>query len=379
MAAVKVFIFLQDIDLGGALRQASLLSDGLMRKGHEVAVAGWASRNEGWRFVWNAPVEPKVLFTTSADGVLDRMARVVRTSAALRRRLEKDKFDVLYVMQGDVARLIAWLATRHIHTRLVWGLRGSPTGIRMPRGWRNAALLRLSTWASQTAPLIIANSAAGYAGRRPRDSRGLVIHNGFDTERFKPDLDARRRVRSEWGVAEEKLIGVGARLSDSKGHAVFIKAAVLLAGRRADARFVIAGEGPERDRLRRLAREAGLAEKVIWAGARADMPAVYNAFDVVCSPSLRGEGCPNVIGEAMASGVPCVVTDVGASATLAGGLCAVVPPGDATALADALGATLDRLEQIDRLQLRERIVTEFSAAAMVERTERALAEIAALR
>lgn len=377
MGAVKVLILLQDIALGGALRQASLLTAGLLGKGHEVAVVGWR-RDDDWKFVWRAPVEPDVLFTTPAGGGLNRLTRLVRTSAALRKRLINEKFDVLYGMQGDVARLAAWLATRGIDTALVWGLRGSATGLVSRRRRKVAALRRLRSWAAANVPLIIANSTAAFgpaSGLRVRHGRQLVIDNGFDAERFKPDTAARRQCRSAWGIAEEKLIGVTARLTAPKGHGIFFEAIARVAARHPDARFVVVGDGPERRRLEHLSREVGVADKTIWAGAREDMNAVYNALDILCSPSLYGEGCPNIIGEAMACGVLCVVTDVGESAKLVGELGSIVPPGDAPALAEALTAALDGLHAVDRRALRERIVQRFSVEAMVEQTEKAMLEL----
>ena len=124
-------------------------------------------------------------------------------------------------------------------------------------------------------------------------------------------------MRLEWGIAEcEKLIGQVGRLDPMKDHSTFLKAAALLAHERKDVRFVCVGEGPTgyRDELYSLAKTLGLASRLIWAGSRRDMPAVYNAFDVAVSSSRWGEGLPNVIAEAMACGVPCVVTDVGDSA-----------------------------------------------------------------
>src|SRR5204863_5546517 len=98
------------------------------------------------------------------------------------------------------------------------------------------------------------------------------------------------------------------------------------------------GSGPETyaRELEQLGGELGIREKVIWAGPWADMPAVYNAFDIASSSSAFGEGFPNVVGEAMACGVPCVVTDVGDSAFIVGDTGKVVPPKQPERLAEAL-------------------------------------------
>jgi glycosyltransferase involved in cell wall biosynthesis len=183
-------------------------------------------------------------------------------------------------------------------------------------------------------------------------------------------------VRSEWKVTDAKLIGIVARLAVSKGHRIFLAAAALLGRERNDARFVIVGEGSDKRALELLSVELGIAENLIWAGARRDMPAVYNALDVLCSASIRGEGFSNVIGEAMACGVPCVVTRVGDSARIVGDLGIAVAPGDARALARAWAAMLAKLDRIDRRQLRDRIVKQFGLEVMVDATEKALIEVA---
>jgi glycosyltransferase involved in cell wall biosynthesis len=224
-------------------------------------------------------------------------------------------------------------------------------------------------------PLIIANSAAGFGpGDRFNFRRGrrLVIYNGFDSERFRPDAEARHRLRTAWGVGAEKLIGVAARLAPFKGHGIFFTAIARITARHPDTRYVVVGDGPQKPRLEHLAGELGVADKIIWAGAQENMQVVYNALDILCSPSVRGEGCPNVIGEAMACGVLCVVTDVGASADVVGELGLVVPPNDAATLAAALSSALDGLHTVDRRALRLRITERFSVEAMVAETEKAL-------
>ena len=171
------------------------------------------------------------------------------------------------------------------------------------------------------------------------------------------------------------MIGLVGRLDPVKGHSTFITAATLLADERKDVRFVCVGEGPQtyRIQLERLSQELGLTECLIWAGARKDMPAVYNALDIVCSPSYS-EAFPNIVAEAMACGVPCVVTDVGDTAKIVGDEGIMVSPGDPHMLAKGLKTMLQGLHEINPHHLRERIVRRFSVETMIEATERILIE-----
>jgi glycosyltransferase involved in cell wall biosynthesis len=99
---------------------------------------------------------------------------------------------------------------------------------------------------------------------------------------------------------------------------------------------------------------------------------VYNALDLACLSSTCGEGFPNVLGEAMACGVPCAATDVGDAALVLGAAGELARPGDAAALAEALARLLERLEREGAglaAACRERVVREFSLPRMVEATE----------
>jgi len=136
------------------------------------------------------------------------------------------------------------------------------------------------------------------------------------------------------------------------------------------------GDGPDsyKSKLRALAEELRLTEKLIWAGFRDDLAAVYNALDLLTSSSY-GEGFPNVVAEAMACGIPCVVTDVGDSACIVGDTGLVVPPKDPEALSNGWKEIL-ALSQLDReargKASRARIVEEFSVNQLVERTQTVL-------
>jgi glycosyltransferase involved in cell wall biosynthesis len=261
-------------------------------------------------------------------------------------------------------------------TRIVWGIRGSYMDFSQYE-WTERLLFRLECLCARFADLVISNSEAGRKhclAHGFSNKRIVVIPNGIDTDQFQPDEDARRQVREAWGVGtSEHLIGLVGRLDPIKDHATFLQAAAQLVLERSDVRFVCIGDGPAdySAQLQAQGTALGLAEKLIWAGARSDMSAVQNALDIATSSSL-GEGFPNAIGEAMACGVPCVVTDVGDSAWIVGDTGIVVPAGDAAALAAGWVTCLawDSGEQGQKA--RTRIVDDFSVPHLARRTEEAL-------
>jgi len=264
-------------------------------------------------------------------------------------------------------------------TKMVWGIRASNVDLR-----KYDRVVRVSYWLarklSRFADRIIANS---YAGRDHAVAHGFpadkitVVSNGIDTAVFVPDSAERKRIRAEWGISEdEKIVGIAGRLDPVKGYETFLRAATLLMGEHRDVRFVCVGDGSEtyKRELHGLAESLGLAGKVIWTGSRADMPAVYNAFDMLCSAS-HSEGFSNVIGEAMSCGVPCVVTDVGDASLIVGETGGVVRPESPEALRDGIEIMLGRLraEGADvRIEARQRIISEFSLEKLVVRTTHVL-------
>ena len=193
-------------------------------------------------------------------------------------------------------------------------------------------LFQVNRMASHAVHLIIANSRvaaeemaqAGYP--RPRM---MVIPNGTDVERFRPQVELGRDLRKEWGIpAESKLIGMAARLDPMKDHATFVRAAQILALRRSDVHFVCVGEGLGLTRSAALATigQAALGSRLQWRGQVRDMPSFYSTLDLLASSSAFGESFSNVVAEAMSCGVPCVVTDVGDSRDIVGDTGLVGPP-----------------------------------------------------
>ena len=373
---MKILFFIEHLGLGGVVRQVSILADHLGRRGHDVSLLALYTIDPHWNLVSKVNFD---VLTEKPEGLVSAGIRFTKAALALRRLLKKTDIDILYSFQGPNARLIAWLATRGMaNTQLVWGFQGAGRrNTSRARDWKLALPSHLAKWVSGSVPLMIANSEAGYTHHKTggyRCIKQLVINNGFDTDEFKPDSEARIRLRSQWKIKNEALIGIVGRLFVLKGHRIFLEAAALLRKERTDVRFVIVGDGPDKRELELLSHELGLTESVILPGARQDMPAVYNALDILCSSSYS-EGLPNVIGEAMACGVPCVVTDVGDSAKIVGDQGVVVPAGDSQVLAKGLKTMLSKLNDIKPLEIRDRIVRHFSLENLVDATETALNQI----
>lgn len=284
--------------------------------------------------------------------------------------------DILYGYLGASHLMTIFLKKFYPSIVMIWGVRSSYVDLSR-YDWLENLIFKLQCFFSHFADLIIVNSYSGrdyHLAHGFPDSKMRVIPNGIDTEQYQPKPELKSNVRSEWGVTKETfLIGRIGRLDPMKDYPTFLKAAALFYKQKKDARFVCVGSGTGYylQELLQLAKELGIGEQVIWAGARSDMAAVYSALDIACSSSY-GEGFPNVIGEAMACGLPCVVTDVGDSAWIVGDTGIVVPPQDPEALAAGLLSCRERnLYQMGH-KARNRIIDNFSVEQLVKQTTEVL-------
>jgi glycosyltransferase involved in cell wall biosynthesis len=282
--------------------------------------------------------------------------------------------DVLHGYLSTPNLLTIFLKPFFPSTQMIWGMRDSNQDL-SHYDWLSRLLFPWECFLSRFADLIIFNSQAGrayYLAQGFPADKTVVILNGIDTDRFQPNREARIKVRSEWGVSEETiLIGLVGRFDPMKDHPTFLKAAALLCQDRQDISFVCVGSGSESyaQELYRLAKQLDISEKVIWAGTRVDMPAVYNAFDIAASSSAFGEGFANVIGEAMACGILCVVTDVGDSGWIVDNTGIVVPHQNPEALAQGWRSLIEQQQYqnpVTKLKARSRIISEFNCNKLVQ-------------
>lgn len=211
----------------------------------------------------------------------------------------------------------------------------------------------------------------------------VVVPNGFDLSRFRQDTFARDDVRQELGLHPDvPLVGLIGRFDPQKNHAGFLEAAGLLNKKMPKVHLLLAGKGIDEnnDELMQAVRKSGVNGVVHLLGLRSDIPRLMAALDVLASSSI-GEAFPNVLGEAMACGVPCAVTDVGDSAYIVGDTGRVVPPADATKLAAAMENLLI-LSSEERKTLgeraRARVAEHFEIGNVVKQYELFYVELAEL-
>jgi glycosyltransferase involved in cell wall biosynthesis len=292
---------------------------------------------------------------------------------ALVRVLRRDRPDLVQTWMYH-ADLLGGLAARALGVPVVWGVRH---GRLVERDKLLTRLTRrLCAWTSHWIPAaVVCNSdealrthaACGYA-----TGKLVVVPNGFDLARFRPDSDARASVRAELGLASDApVVGLVARYHPHKDHATFLAAAARVRAEREGVRFVLCGSGVDGANAELVAAidRLDLRGAVRLLGQRDDVERVLASLDVACISSTT-ESFPNVLGEAMACAVPCVSTDCGDIAELLGDTGTIVPVGDADAFACAV-ASLLRLDPAERAArgaaARRRVTERFEMAVVATR------------
>jgi glycosyltransferase involved in cell wall biosynthesis len=280
-----------------------------------------------------------------------------------------------------VALLAMYLSARRVP--VLWSIHHSVYRLADEKP-RTARLIRLSAIVSRQVLRIIyvsrisadQHEALGFAA-----DRTVVIPNGFDCEAFIPSKQARSALRRQLNVSEDTiLIGLIGRFHPMKDHASFFQAADMISRASQAIQFVLAGKGIDwkNSAIADLIERFRLDGRVHLLGERDNIPELTAGLDIATSSSFS-ESFPLVVGEAMACGVPCVVTDVGDSKGIVGDTGITVPPRDPVALAGGW-ARLIASGSTDRKRLgeaaRRRIMDNFSLDSAVRQYENLYDELA---
>lgn len=167
------------------------------------------------------------------------------------------------------------------------------------------------------------------------EAKVFMIPNGIDTQHFVADHDARTKWRKQLNISPDApVVGIVAALRPEKNHDLFLESARLTLSTVGDAQFVIAGDGPERQRLQALAEELKIQEHVHFIGSTPDIPGVLSMIDIF-SLTSHNEAKPVSILEALSCQRPVAATAVGSvnESVIEGVTGFMVPPGDETKMA----------------------------------------------
>lgn len=298
----------------------------------------------------------------------------IRLLWTLRRAIESEKPDVVHgwMHHGNLAATVAM--TKLTRVKHVWAVHQSFNGYSLESraarvGIRLAAAL---SWQPKRIIYVSRVAARQYEAIGFRASKSVVIPNGIDCGRFHPDEATRNSLRHQLGIdLDAVVIGMVARWHPMKDHTTLLSACAAVLRKVPGVRVVLVGRNVDGGNpyIASIIESLGLERATILLGERHDMERLYNVFDVLALSSW-GEAFPLVLCEAMASGVPCVTTDVGDSSWIVGSAGKSVSPRNPDALGSAILELID-LGRNGRKRLgsiaRARIVDHFDINTIANR------------
>ena len=233
----------------------------------------------------------------------------------------------------------------------------------------------LCSWLSRFLPSVIVCCAESarvvHTEKGYNQKKMVVISNGYDLRVFSKNPTLRRKARATFGIGDDDVVvGTVGRFDPLKDYRNFVLSAKVLASQVERLKFLMVGPGMDsRNKiLQAWLAESEFGDKFVLAGESNDIPGCLAAMDVFCLSSSK-EGFPNVVCEAMAMNVPCVVTKAGDAAEIVADSGIVVAPGDSTALTEALRTMLSkgapervRLGELARLRIEKHYSIEIASA-----------------
>ncbi len=274
------------------------------------------------------------------------------------------------------ANIATTLANLFLHIPVIWNIRHSLHDMSSEK--KMTRLLIRGGWFLSALPSkIIFNSAESLAQHQKlgySKSKLRLIPNGFDLTVYQPSTTARQTLLDTLSLSQDQqLIGVVARYHKAKGYKYFVEAAKKIAEQSANVHFVLIGKSVDchNDELNAWIASTNCPERFHLMGIQHEVNKIIPAFTLLVNPSTT-EAFPNVIGEAMACEVPCVVTDVGDSRNIVGDYGAVVPAQDSVALSQSVLAMLSLGEAELKLmgnKARKRIMENYSINAVAKQYE----------
>lgn len=368
---MKILHVIIDLDVGGAeLMLKRLTHDHSQRFSSEHIIVSLTDVGRVGQQMAEAGFQVISLGMTGVLSALFALVRLIRLIRLLRPNIVQTWMYHADLIGGISARLAGV-------NQVIWGIRSTD----ISQGGSKTTLIirmicaKISDWIPSAIVCAAKVSkdihiAVGYS-----PSKMLVIPNGFDLKNLIATESQREEIRISCGIRNNDLvIGSIGRFNPVKDHSLFISAAGRLLAKHTNIKFLLVGRElhSQNSKLMALINATPQPYAFKLLGERSDIAACLKAMDIFCLHS-RTEGFPNVLGEAMAIGLPCITTDVGDAAFLLDRHGLVIPSRDAAALTDALekmlACGLSKLEEIGAAG-QIRISKEFSMEIMTENYHR---------
>lgn len=313
---------------------------------------------------------------------MPRSKLTIKGLTTLYKEVKKAKADVVQTWMYHANFLGGIVCKLQRHKHIVWGLHNND----MDRKLSSRSMHLCNSFCAKTSNLIpkqvIHCSASGAElhvdiGYSKKTMR--VVPNGYDISQYTPSPEAGAEIRKELGIDENKfVISKVARWHAQKDHEnLMLAISTLNADVRANSVVLLVGSGLDQDNpeLINMLDEHGISSMTLCLGTRRDIPKVLNASDIHVLSSAFGESFPNVVNEAMACGVPGVVTNVGDSAFIVGDTGWVVEPKQPADFARCITeAYVERATPAwaqRKARCRQRVIDNFTLETMIARYQSA--------
>jgi glycosyltransferase involved in cell wall biosynthesis len=369
----KVISFITRLIVGGAQETAIYTAAGLGPEYSSLLVTGPQTGAEGELHTEAARLGVPPLVLTPVVRQIS-LIKDVRALVALWRLFRRERPDIVHTHSskaGILGRLAARLARVPVIVHTVHGWPFHTETGRLDRGIYMWLERRMARFTDRLIAVSAKDIESGVAARIGDRARYTMVPNGVELSEL---LAVERTLPSLENV---RVIGGIMRLVPQKDPQTFVRAAALVASRLPDTRFEIAGGGPLKDELERLAGELGLNGNFEFLGIRRDLTDLLASFDIFVATSLW-EGLPRAVVEAMASGLPVIAADVGGvSEVIKDGYTGwLVPPGDPAAIASCMEEILKDPEHAAAIGKRGReAVRNLGTAEMLEQTKAIYSEL----
>jgi len=379
---------------GGMEVHGKLLSQGLVNKGHNVSIIS-TKHPEG-----KEKEEQKGVKIFYLQDTIFGSRRNQWTSESVRKFHElhqQDPFDVIWsqsfaayglahaksqainipvipILQGCIHQEIVTFKNNLLHRyRNPYTILKTLMGLCFSYSKEQKPLLALSSKIITASTELIDDLKRWYGSSVAK--KALPIYNGIDPHLFSPNSQHRKNIREKFGVRDsEILLLTCGTLNKEKGHHLAIESLHYLRGQIPNIKLMIIGSGESKSYLEKRTRDAKLDKNVIFVGFvdNNDLPKYYNSADIYIMPTLRVEGLPFVLLEAMSCGKPVVASRIGGNISVVkdGSNGLLIEPGDTVQLAAKVKLIINNPELCKNLSLsaRDTIVNNFTSDHMIEKT-----------